>query len=250
LTSASKWPSPMKNKIEVRTIQFGSRQISYNLKRCDRKKLRIVVSPDLSVDVFAPFDSRVAEIDSAIAKKAAWISSKLDQVQTYHPLPAPKQYVSGETLVYLGRQYRLKVLQAEIRSSKLIGRFLRVNVPDNKNLPIVKRTVDEWYRKRAIETLGRYLKKCSAVTSRHGVPEPLTTIRTMKKRWGSCSPKGRITLNTRLVQVPVHCIEYVIMHELCHLKHHNHSKAFYALLTRCLPDWRKRKEDLDSFKLA
>ena len=240
----------MKNKIEIRTIQFGSRRISYNLKRSDRKKLRIVVSPDLSVDVFAPFASNDDEIDSAIAKKAAWISSKLDQVQTYHPLPAPKQYVSGETIVYLGRQYRLKVVQAEIRSAKLIGRFLRVCVPDKKDMTLVKKTVDKWYRTRAVETLGRYLKKCDAVTSRHGVPEPLTTIRTMKKRWGSCSPKGRITLNTRLVQVPVHCLEYVIMHELCHLKQHNHSKAFYALLTRCQPDWRKRKADLDSFKLS
>ncbi len=240
----------MKNKIEVHAIQFGSRKIAFNLHRSDRKKLRIVVSPDLSVDVFAPVGPDDDEIYSAVTKKAAWISSKLDQVETYHPLPAPRRYASGETLVYLGRQYRLKVVQAEKRPAKLKGRYLWVHVPDKTDVQIVKRVVDVWYRMRAIETLSRYLKHCHAVTSRHGVPEPLISIRAMRRRWGSCSSNGRVTLNSRLIQVPVHCIEYVIIHELCHLKHHNHSKAFYSLLARCQPDWRKRKEALDRFRLS
>ena len=105
--------------------------------------------------------------------------------------------------------------------------------------------MDSWYRKRAYETLGRYMERCDVIASRHGVPKPVLLIRTMRRRWGSCSPKGRITLNLNLVKAPVHCIEYVIMHELCHLKYNNHSKAFYSLLTRCQPDWRKRREILD-----
>ncbi|MCF8081344.1 MAG: M48 family metallopeptidase, partial [Desulfobacterales bacterium] len=114
----------------------------------------------------------------------------------------------------------------------------------------VKTAVDSWYRTRAQDLLHRYLAKCYEVASRHGVQKPLLSVRRMKRRWGSCTPKGRITLNTRLVQVPVHCIEYVIMHELCHLKEANHSKAFYSLLTRCQPDWRIRKEALNRFMLV
>lgn len=239
----------MKNKPETHSIQFGSRLISFNLHRSNRKKLRIIVSPEMVVDVCAPVDSNDEDINSAVKQKAAWISGKLDEVEKYHPLPAPKRYVSGETLVYLGRQYRLKVIQEEKRSAKLVGRYLSVQVPDKHDAKQVKKSVDGWYRKRAAETLNRYVQRCQLITSRHGVPEPQITIRAMRKRWGSCSPKGRITLNTKLIQVPVHCIEYVIMHELCHLKHHNHSKAFYSLLTRCQPDWRSRKADLDGLKI-
>jgi len=240
----------MKTKATMHIVEFGSRQIPYRLHHADRKRLRVVVSPDLTVDVHAPRTANDEKVHLAVQKKAPWIARKLDKLETYHPLPAPKRYVSGETLVYLGRQYRLKVVKGSKQPAKLLGRFLWVWIEDKNNTQSVKKAVDQWYRKRAGETLGRYLEKCYIVASRHGVPEPLLVIRAMRTRWGSCSNSGRITLNVNLVQVPVHCIEYVIMHELCHLKHNNHSKTFYSLLTRCQPDWRKRKEALDRFRLS
>ena len=231
-------------------MEFGSRQIQYRLHRADRKRLRVVVSPELVVDVYAPRDTDDEKIRLAVQNKASWIARTLDKLESYHPLPIPKRYISGETLVYLGRQYRLKIVKNSKKSAKLMGRFLWVWVENNNDTPSAKKAVDEWYRKRAREVLGRYLEKCYTVASRHGVPEPLLVIRTMQRRWGSCSNKGRITLNVNLIKVPVHCIEYVIMHELCHLKYNNHSKTFYSLLTRCQPDWRRRKEMLDRFRLS
>ena len=240
----------MKIKAAGRTIDFGSRKIAYTLHRSDLKRLRIVVAPELTVDVFAPKNADDKAVHAAIMKKASWIARKLNTLEAYHPLPAPKRYISGETLVYLGRQYRLKVEQGPRQPAKLLGRFLWVSVKDKSDTQYVRKAVVSWYRKRANETLARYMEKCFAIASRHGVPTPIPVIRTMKRRWGSCSPRGRITLNSNLIQVPIHCIEYVIVHELCHLKHHNHSKLFYSLLTRCQPDWRKRKETLDRIRLG
>ncbi len=233
-------PPSMAEKI----IQFGTRQISYRLHRCTRKRLRIVVSPELIVDIYAPDNAKDYEIDAAIEKKAAWIAKTLDKVAGFHPIPVPTRYIDGETIVYLGRQYRLKIGISQ--PAKLLGRFLHIQVPDKKDNKKVKQIVDAWYRQRAKDVFARYLVKCQKITSRHNIPQPTLVVRSMRRRWGSCSPTGRITLNLSLIQVPVHCIEYVIMHELCHMKHHNHSKSFYGLLTRCMPDWKQRKQFLSA----
>ena len=240
----------MKTECKRQVIQFGTRRILYSLHRSDRKHLRIVVSPDLSVEVYAPQKTRDTQIQETVLKKAGWIARKLDEVKAFHPLPTEKKYISGETFIYLGRQYRLKVLRGKKQPAKLQGRFLYVHTEKNNDSKNVSRIVKTWYREHADLTFRRYMEKCYRIASRHGVSDPVLSIRAMKRRWGSCSKAGRITLNTNLVQVPVHCIEYVIMHEICHLKVHNHSKQFYSLLTRCMPDWRKRKKTLDRFMLC
>jgi len=240
----------MKIEPTQHAIDFGPRKILYRLHQGDRRRLRIVVNPELTVDIFAPRSAGDEQIQAAIKKKAPWIVRTIDKLEGYHPLPGPKQYLSGETFPYLGRQYRLKVENGSTKPAKLLGRFLWVWVENRSDVVGAKKSVEAWYRQRAKEILGRYMDKSYAIASRHGVPEPAVLIRRMRRRWGSCSQSGRITLNVDLVKVPVHCIEYVIMHELCHLKTHNHSKAFYSLLTRCQPDWRKRKAALDRFRLS
>jgi len=232
-----------------RTLQYGRRTIPYRLHMSQRKRLRIVVTPALEVRAYAPSKYTEAEILEAVRSKAPWIARQLDAMQEFQPLPTPHKYVSGETFTYLGRQYRLRVENGDASPAKLYGRFLHVHVPDKRDTAAIRKRVDTWYRDRAADTFRRYLNKWHAVGARHGIPEPQLLIRRMRTRWGSCTAAGRITLSVNLVQAPVHGIEYVIMHELCHLKHHNHSKAFYQLLTRCMPDWERRKRILDTTAL-
>lgn len=236
----------MKTEVADEFLTFGSRQIRYQLRLGGVKRLRIVVHPNLTVCVRAPDGYSESEIHQAIRSKAPWIAKQLDALAAFHPLPVPHKYISGETIIYLGRQYRLKIEEGKTTETKLRGRFLHIAVRDKHDYALVRNAVTSWYRSRASEVFRRYLDACMKVVGRHGVANPTFVIRDMRTRWGSCSASGRVILNLRLIQAPVHCIEYVIMHELCHLAHHNHSPAFYRLLVRCMPDWEKRKMVLNS----
>ncbi len=234
----------MKTEAAEHVLVYGGRRISYWLQRSDRKRLRIVVKTDLTVFADAPRAFSEQEVAEAVHSKARWIARQIASFEDFHPLPTPHRYISGETFAFLGRQYRLKVEQGNVVPAKLRGRYLHLTVPDKTDSVTVKRSVERWYRARANDIFRRYLGTCMKVASRHGIDEPILVIRDMRTRWGSCSASGRLTLNLKLIQAPIHGIEYVIMHELCHLAHHDHSPAFYRLLSRCMPDWKKRREIL------
>ncbi|EDZ68276.1 conserved hypothetical protein [Nitrosococcus oceani AFC27] len=105
--------------------------------------------------------------------------------------------------------------------------------------------MDEWYRERAAHYFAKVFAECWEKFKKNGFSKPVIKIMTMKKRWGSLSPNGTLTLNPALIKTPKACIEYVVMHELCHLQHHHHGPEFYQLLDRSLPDWMKRKHKLE-----
>jgi len=241
----------MKIEGTERTLEFGDRRIAYRLHRTSRKRLRIAVFPSLEVRVSIPAAVPEDELVRLLSRKAPWIARQLDRMAVFHPLPTPTRYISGETFMYLGRQYRLKVEPAtgDHPTARLIGRFLAVTVPKKAPQTAVRRAVQHWYADRAAEVFPARINHCHAIAARHGVPMPAFVLRQMRTRWGSCTATRRVTLNANLLKVPVHCLDYVIMHELCHLVHHNHSPAFYRLLATCMPDWRKRKGIIDQISL-
>lgn len=230
------------NTMNQHTIQFGSKEIQFDLEFQDRKSLGITVHPDRKVTVRAPLGASMEKIREKIRKRAPWILKQQSYFLSFEPLTPARKYVSGESHLYMGRQYRLKVYDAEQNGVKLTRGFLEVYTMDRKK---VKPLVLDWYKGRAAIKFPEIAAPWIERFQKYGVAPSATVIKWMEKRWGSCTPKGKIILNVELMKAPKRCMEYVVVHELCHLIHHNHSSAFFELQTKEMPDWRVWKERLE-----
>lgn len=230
---------------ERASLQYGAETISYVVRRVDsRKTLGIEVHPDGSVLVHAPGDCPETVIRERMRRRASWISRQLADFARYWPRTPQRQYMSGESHRYLGRQYRLKVVSSSDAGVRLSGGQILVSVSGTATPERVKAQLDRWYLARARELFGEVVETSLARFRR--IERPRLIIRTMQSRWGSLSPAGSITLNVRLVQTPRRCIEYVVAHELCHALHRNHDSHFFGLLEAVMPDWKRRKERLEA----
>ena len=226
-------------------VLWGRTRISYEYRFAERKTLAISVHPDLRVTVVAPSGTELESIRRKVRKRGAWIRKQWREFELYLPKQPPRRYVNGESHRYLGRQYRLRAEQGEEDRVKCLRGYLRVTTLDEPTPEQSKRLLARWYRDRAECIFGERLHVCWKRAAREGIPRPRLTIRRMSKRWGSCSPEGRITLNLELIKAPKDCIDYVIMHELCHLKEAHHGPRFWALLGRVMPDFEARKRQLN-----
>jgi predicted metal-dependent hydrolase len=239
--------------MSTQSVQYGTTEIEYELTYAQRKTLGISVQPDLQVLVKAPEGTPLEEIEARVLKRASWILKQRKDFERYLPHLPPRQYVSGETHRYLGRQYRLKVVESENGTQEGVKRdrsFITVHVQDKADTDRVRDLLDAWYHDHARRVFQERLEACYPKMEHVGVPYPEIAIRPMRSRWGSCSARGRITLNVKLIRVPKGYIDYVIFHELCHLAEPYHNAQYYELLDRVLPDWRERRDRLNAFEFG
>jgi hypothetical protein len=232
-----------------RSCQVTHGKTQYEVELCfrDGDRLTIHVYPDQRVTAFAPSDQPLDRVLGRIQARAGWIAAKVRHFEQFKPLPVPRRFVSGETLLYLGRQYRLRVRAAERDYARMNGQFLCVDVVDSSDTARTKKLVQAWFRHRAEIVLTERVLRNTERTKSLRLPAPKMRLRRMATRWGSCTAAGTILLHPDLIMVPSQCIDYVITHELCHRKVLGHDRRFYALLDRYLPDWRRRKARLEQF---
>ena len=223
-------------------IQFGSKKIDFYLEYSDRKSLGITVTPDMNVLVKAPHETTIDKIKEKLRKKAPWILKQQSFFLSFHPKTPERKYVSGETHLYLGKQYRLKIEISEFESVKLSGKFIEISTMDKSR---TEQLLKVWYLNSAKTKFYAIAKRLIHKFDKYQVEPSSIIIKDMPARWGSCSAKGKIILNPALIKSPKGCIEYVIIHELCHLVHHNHTQKFIDLQTKEMPDWEKWKSKLE-----
>lgn len=227
-------------------IYFGNTNIKYEIFYSNRRKnISITVHPDKSVKLHVPYGTNPTKTQDVVRKKANWILKKIEKFNQIYFFDTTKEYVNGETFLYMGRQYKLKRKFSEHNESyaKMDSGKLIVTIPLNSKsyYEATKNAVWKWYQQHAENKMGEIIQNYS---KKLNVAPPEYKIKYQKKRWGSCSKNDVIYLNIQIIMAPKKQIEYVVAHELCHLIHKNHSADFWRLLKLIMPDYKDRKEAL------
>jgi len=208
------------------------------IRRPRRKTVGICVKPDQTVQVAIPKRFPLAKVDALVHGKADWIRRKLAQYRDIQAQYQPRQYVSGEIFTCLGRDYRLKVVEGAETLVNVRQKTLQVAVPHDfppEQRPLsVAKELEVWFRAQA----QRYLVERTAWhAARMQVAPASVGIKSYRSRWGSCHADGRIYFNWRIIMAPPSIVDYVVVHELCHLEHHNHSPDYWHLVESIMPEY-------------
>src|SRR3989338_1972464 len=216
------------------SVQFGSKLIEFELVYSGRKTLGITVDPEMEVSVKAPLNTPIESIVERVHKRAPWILKQQYYFLGFFPKITERKYISGETHLYLGRQYQLKLTEAKKSEVKYKGRIIEIHTPDKSKAEVLLKA---WYKEKAKIKFAEIAEPIIQRFKKYNVEPKGIYLLEMSKRWGSCTPKGKILLNPELIKAPRACIEYVITHELCNLIHHDHTQKFIDLQTKEMPNW-------------
>jgi predicted metal-dependent hydrolase len=228
----------------MKEFVFGTYVYEYQLIKQDRKTMSLTVTPDLQIIVKCPLKAEAERIEAFLQKKWFWLEKQLSFFKKYQRQIYEKEYISGEGYLYLGRQYKLIVKKAKddrITLSK--DKLLIYTTKETSNRKYNKKIIDNWLNGKTILVFADRFHEMSGIFNLKDTPK--LSIREMKKRWGSFLNKEKIFLNPKLIHTPKDCIDYVIAHELCHMKHKKHDKKFYQFLSQKYPKWERVKEKLE-----
>lgn len=207
--------------------------------RTDRRKTADIRVEDGAVSVVVPKHISAEKIDQLLVRKRQWIKEKIALHKQMRPA-GNKVYVSGEAFPYLGRNYRLKVVHGNFAPVRLVQGRLLVQVPQGSEQPhMVRNALVRWYKRQAEHKLAERVARYAPIV---GVQPKDVGIKTFKSRWGSCTTKGELEFNWQIVLAPNRMVDYVVMHELCHLIHHDHSAQFWKEVARVMPEYGECRE--------
>lgn len=236
-------------------------EMAVEVRRNSRRKTRIGLGFDPAGHVIldAPLNATLEELRAVVVEHERWLRRRLESVQSDAMCVAAPRYQSGELVQYLGRAYELVVKEG---ASAVIRRERNQQLPlfpglqgiqgelqvrvTNPQPERVGKQIKRWYAREAEQVFASRFSHWQALPWLEG-RLPQWRTRYMRSQWGSCSHDGTIALNTHLIKTPEHVIDYVIVHELCHLVHHDHSRRFYALMSAHMPDWQSRSKELDGY---
>ncbi len=225
---------------ELRLVVCGTREVPVRIVRMRRKTMAIHVFADRPVELRAPLKCPWSEINAFLESRLGWINESLATLAVQCP-PRPPQYTDGESHSFMGRSLRLSLIEGKTLHVGAVGNEMLVRCRDTSDNVRVEDAIARFYRTEALKLLPARVQLCRE-RFQDDLPVKAVTVRKMRARWGSCSSAGEICLNTQLIQKSLAAIDFVVTHELCHLRHFPHNKSFYALMDKVMPDWREREK--------
>lgn len=231
-----------------RQIVLKGHRLSYELQRKPVKNINLRIKPDGNVYVSANERISIETIDKFLTDKSEFILKALTHYEDMRKYaPKPKEYVDGEHFKICGHDMRLKVQKGTKNFVESDGVYIKLTVKDVNDIEMKHKTMNKWLKNQCVSTISSLCEEVYPKFQKYGVAFPKLRFRKMVSRWGSCQPKrGTLTFNITLIEAPMGCIEYVVMHEFTHFLQPNHSKKFYTQLTMFMPDWEERKKLLES----
>ena len=234
----------------IRKITLNGRVVEYDFQRKSVKKINLSIKPLKGVRVSAPKNVTVKYIEKFMCDNSDFIINALDKFEKYADnLPKPKQYIDGEYIYYLGKPKKLVLNYGSINKAIVCGENIILTVKDTANFELKEKTINKLLLDECKNIVNSACKKLYPKIQRYGIAFPEIKYRKMVSCWGNCrSKKGIVTFNIHLVQTPIECIEFVVMHEFTHFFHSNHSQDFYRQLTAFMPDWKIYDQKLKSLQ--
>lgn len=229
------------------SITFGQTKIKYEIKRGKRTKtVALLIQPNTSIIVLTPCLLSEEKIRQIVTKRAGWIIRQTEKIRKLRAAFPAKEFVSGESFPYLGRQYRLKVTRTNSLSNShcklIVGRFhieIHDNLKNREASEFVRQKLIEWYMVKAEAKIKERIAKYTELVGKH--PQKVI-VKDQEKRWGSCSHALSLRFNWKIVMAPLSILDYVIVHELCHMVINNHSDKFLDRLRSIIPDYPKKRK--------
>lgn len=227
-------------------LKIGTTLISYSIRRSRRAKHVSFSIGEDGVHVVAPFSINESEVITIIEKNRKWILNKFERYRQWPTqIPAEREFFSGEKLLFMGNSYPLNVLDhtggytnVYLTDGEIVVE-IKANIPVEKRRAEIRGKLEQWYISRAKEIITERIKVFS---DKVGVKVNTVRFKNQKTRWGSCSQKGNLNFNWKLVMAPLLIVDYVVVHELCHLKQMNHSPEFWLLVENQISDYKKMRK--------
>jgi predicted metal-dependent hydrolase len=218
--------------------------IEFKIVYSGRRTLAISIFPDSSVIIRVPYRTSLKTINRLVQEKSAWIKKHQERYIEKEPSNLTRKYINGEMHLYRGKEYALKIEKSSKSYISFFDNVIELRLNNTNDPDEIKWVLYQGYKREASLLFPDILKRVLLKHDNQMFKPSGLIIRTMKRRWGSCSGKGVITLSTELIKLPDLYIEYVIIHELCHLKHHNHGSGYYKLLSEMFPEWKQVRQEM------